>query len=113
MTSPPKAIETEEALLAILKPSKSMSNSWTVETCETVVGLMSLCHSENIFHERHIDMSQVWQPVNAAIFEEGGFDDAEMILKSFNQTEQRFMSGLASVDLPFLVNGSMLWLPDL
>ena len=101
ITSPLKVVETEEALL------KAMSNNLTVKTCETIVGLMSLCHSENIFPERHIDMSKVWQPVNLTNFNESGLNDTTMIMHSFNQTEQRIISGLASVDIPFLVNGSI------
>ena len=69
---------------------------------------MSLCHSEHIFPESHIDMSQVWQPT-ASFYEESVFHDAELMLRSFNKTDQGSMSGLADVDLPFLVNGTMLW----
>ena len=108
MTSPLEAIEAEEALLKTLKPAEGIYNSWTVETCRTVGGLMSLCHSEHIFPESHINMSQIWQPT-ASFYEESVFHDAELMLRAFNKTEQRFMSGLAGVDLPFLVNGTMLW----
>merc|ERR1712082_442966 len=68
---------------------------------------MSLCHSENIFPEKHIDMFGIWQPLNLTNFNESGLNDTTMIMHSFNQTEQRIISGLASVDIPFLVNGSI------
>ena len=54
ITSPLNIVETEKSLL------RDMSDNLTVKTCESIVGLMSLCHSENIFPEKHIDMSGIW-----------------------------------------------------
>ena len=85
ITSPLDIVKTEKSLI------KDMTDNLTVETCESIIGLMSLCHSENIFPENHIDLSGIWQPVNHTSFNESEFYNTVNLLQSFNQTEQRLI----------------------
>merc|ERR1712240_41602 len=55
---------------------------------------MSLCHSENIFPENHIDLSGIWQPVNHTSINESRLYDTVSLLQSFNKTEERLISGI-------------------
>ena len=66
---------------------------------------MSLCHSDNIFLEQHIDLSGLWQSANHTKFNESELYNSANLLQSLNQTEERLISGIASVDIPFIGNG--------
>ena len=53
VTSPLEIVKTEKSLI------KDMTDNLTVEKCDSIRGLMYLCHSENIFPEKHIDLSGI------------------------------------------------------
>ena len=78
----------------------------SVEKCDSFRSLMSLCHSENIFPEQHIDLSGLWQSANHTKFNESELYNYANILQSLNQTEGRLISGIANMNIPFLNSGN-------
>ena len=100
VTSPLEIVKTEKSLI------KDLTDNLTVEKCDSIRSLMSLCHSENIFPEKHIDLSGLWQSVNHTKFNESELYNTVNLLQSLNQTEERLISGIAKVDIPFLSSGN-------
>ena len=78
----------------------------SVEKCDSFRSLMSLCHSENIFPEQHIDLSGLWQSANHTKFNESELYNSAHLLQSLIQTEERLISGIANVNIPFLSSGN-------
>ena len=95
VTSPLEIVKKEESL------SMDLDNL-SVEKCDAYRSLMSLCHSDNIFPEHHIDLSGLWESANHTRFNENELYNYAKVLQSINQTQDQPISGIASVNIPFL-----------
>ena len=103
MTSQTPVNSTSPLELVNKKDSLSMDlDDLSVEKCESYKSLMSLCHSDNIFPEHHIDLSGLWESANHTRFNESELYNYANVLQSINQTQDQPISGIASVNIPFL-----------
>ena len=63
---------------------------------------MSLCHSENVFPEHHINVSGLWESANHTSFNESELYNFANVLQSINQTQNDTISGFVNVHIPFI-----------
>ena len=73
---------------------------------------MSLCHSENVFPEHHINVSGLWESANHTSFNESELYNFANVLQSTKQTQSDTISGFVNVHIPFIPDANDSHVPQ-